>query len=51
MTEMAKRSTGKVLKKHKRCVEPLSCVYRERYDASLALLDHVLETVVARFTR
>jgi hypothetical protein len=30
-----------MIQKHERCVEPLPCAYRERYDASLVLLEHL----------
>jgi hypothetical protein len=52
MMEIAKLITGKVFQNHEIYVIPLPCVYsRERCDASLLLLDHILETVVASFTR
>jgi hypothetical protein len=51
MTEMAKSSTSKVLQKHERCVKPLPVCTRKGYDASLVLLEHVLETVEASFPR
>jgi hypothetical protein len=51
MPEMAKLSAGKVLQKHERCAEPLPICTRKGYDASLVLLEHVLETVEASFPR
>jgi hypothetical protein len=44
---MVKASTGKVFQKHERWVVPLHKFRKKRSDASLMLLNHILEAVEA----